>query len=100
MIVRMSEASVLPDRIAEFTAALAELVATFPERFEGLVSHEVLTDSDDPTRIVYVSRWTSEQALVAFAGPNWQHDPVTFPQEELYVSAPLALRHFTVDSTH
>lgn len=99
MIVRMSEASVLPARIAEFTAAITELVATFPERFEGLVSHEVLIDSDNPTRVIYVSRWTSEQALIDFAGPNWQHDPVTFPNEELYLSAPLTLRHFTVDSS-
>ncbi|TQJ30331.1 putative quinol monooxygenase [Microbacterium sp. SLBN-146] len=96
MIVRVSEARVLPDRGEEFLEALRALVAEFPARYEGLVSHEILIDAADSTRVQYVSRWVDESALVRFAGENWAVDPVTFPEEESYLTAPLTLRHFVV----
>ena len=96
-IIRMSEAHVLPGRRAEFLEVLRQLVATFPETYEGLLSHEVLVDRADQMRVVYRSVWADEAALVAFAGPGWATDPVTFPDEDSYLQEPLVLRHFVTD---
>lgn len=94
MIIRVSEAQVIPGRIEEFLEQLHTLVADFPTRYDGLLSHEVLIDASDPTIIQYVSRWTGQTALIAYAGENWAHDPVTFPNEDHYLAEPLTLRHF------
>lgn len=96
MIIRVSEAHVIPARVEEFLQQLHTLVADFPARYDGLLSHEVLIDASDPTSIQYLSRWTGETALIAYAGENWAREPVTFPNEERYLTAPLALRHFNV----
>lgn len=95
MIIRISEAQVMPDRVEAFIDQLRTLVASFPTRYEGLLSHEILVGIDDPTRIQYVSRWTDQTALIAYAGENWARDPVTFPNEDRFLAAPLTLRHFT-----
>ena len=94
MLTRVSEALVKPGREQEFVARVRELVAGFPETYEGLLGHEVLVDLDDPRRVRYVSRWRDEQALASYAGPGWRTDPVTFPDEDEYLLRPLALRHF------
>ncbi|MBZ4487146.1 antibiotic biosynthesis monooxygenase [Microbacterium sp. cx-55] len=96
MIIRVSEAHVAPDHIEEFLEQLHALVADFPTRYDGLVSHEILTDMGDPGRIQYVSRWTDQIALIAYAGEAWAHDPVTFPDEDRYLTTPLTLRHFAI----
>lgn len=98
MIVRVSEAHVLPARAHAFLRALHELVASFPSRYDGLVAHEVLIDDADSDRIQYVSRWSDEAALIAYAGEDWKTTPVTFPNESDYLSAPLTLRHFVVSA--
>lgn len=94
MIIRVSEAHVLPNHTEEFLEQLHTLVADFPTRYDGLLSHEILVDIADPSRIQYISRWADQTALIAYAGENWAHDPVTFPNEDRYLAAPLALRHF------
>ncbi|PWJ48320.1 Quinol monooxygenase YgiN [Quadrisphaera granulorum] len=97
MIIRVSEASVRPDRVEDFMIRLHELVAGFPEAHPGLLRHEVLVDLEDPTRVQYVSWWRDEGSLVRYAGPHWRHEPVTFPDEALLLQAPLTLRHFLAD---
>lgn len=78
----------------EFLALLRELVASFPRRYRGLVRHEVLVDEIDSRRVQYVSVWSDEAALVAYAGEEWRSSPVTFPDEERFLTGPLELRHF------
>lgn len=95
MIVRISEALVKSGAEEDFMCRLRELVAGFPHRYDGLIDHEVLVDREDARRVVYLSRWRDEQALVTYAGPGWASDPVTFPGEDLLLSEPLTLRHFT-----
>lgn len=94
MIVRVSEAHVHDGLADEFLALLRELVASFPERYDGLLRHEVLVDLADPHRVQYVSEWADEGALVAYAGEQWRSQPVTFPDEERFLRRSLALRHF------
>lgn len=95
MIVRVSEALVEPGAEEEFLRRLHKLVAGLPARYEGLIDHEVLVDREDGRRVLYISRWRDEQALAAYAGPGWASDPVTFPGEDVLLSRPLTLRHFT-----
>ncbi|WP_278100913.1 antibiotic biosynthesis monooxygenase [Microbacterium proteolyticum] len=94
MIVRVSEAHVRDGLADEFLALLRELVASFPEQYDGLLRHDVLVDLVDPSRVQYVSEWADEAALVAYAGSEWRTQPVTFPDEERFLRQPLALRHF------
>ncbi|MBA8816932.1 heme-degrading monooxygenase HmoA [Microbacterium halimionae] len=101
MIVRTSEALVRPESRAEFLTTLHALVEGFPAAYPGLIDHEVLVDHHDPDRILYVSRWASEEGLAHYAGVNWATEPVTFPDEDRYLQRPLTLRHFsaqTIDS--
>lgn len=79
----------------EFMMRLRELVASFPDRFDGLIHHEILIDQDDPRRVQYVSTWRDDAALMAYAGTGWRTDPVTFPEEDVLLAHPLTLRHFT-----
>lgn len=95
MIVRVSEALVNPGAEEDFLRRLQELVAGFPGRYEGLVGHEVLVDRADSRRVLYISRWRDERALAEYAGPGWASHPVTFPGEDVLLSQPLTLRHFT-----
>jgi quinol monooxygenase YgiN len=94
MIVRISEALVKPDRREEFMRVLADLVATFPDRYPGLVSHAILVDRDDDTRVAYQSVWLDEDSVAGFAGEHWASEPVTFPGEDELLQQPLHLRHF------
>ena len=96
MIVRVSEARVRPDLADEFLAVLTELVASFPGTYAGLLGHDVLVDRADRLRIQYVSRWADEASLVAYAGEGWATTPVTFPNEERFLTGPLTLAHFHV----
>ena len=98
MLTRVSEALAKPGREQEFVERVRDLVKTFPETFDGLISHEVLVDAEDPLKVQYVSRWRDEQALEDYAGANWRTDPVTFPDEDAYLQRPLTLRHFHVVS--
>jgi hypothetical protein len=95
VLTRVSEALTKPGREQEFVDRVRALVETFPQTYDGLLSHEVLVDADDPRKVQYVSRWRDEAALVNYAGPNWRTDPVTFPDEDAYLQQPLRLRHFT-----
>jgi quinol monooxygenase YgiN len=94
VIVRVSEALVRPGMVDEFLAVLIALVATFPAQYDGLLDHEVLVDRADRTRVRYVSRWAEEASLVAYAGEDWATTPVTFPDEDRYLTGPLELTHF------
>jgi len=96
MILRVSEAEVREGREAEFLMLLRALVADFPERYEGLVRHEVLVDQQDRRRVQYSSLWRDDAALEAYAGIHWRSNPVTFPGEEELLVGPLTLRHLDV----
>ncbi len=98
MIIRVSEAHVREGMHEEFLARLRDLVSTFPATHAGMVRHEVLVDDADPHRVQYVSAWADASALVGYAGAQWRTRPVTFPDEERFLTRPLELRHFvTVD---
>jgi hypothetical protein len=100
VIVRVSEAWTKPGSEREFLARLLDLVADFPTRHPGLLTHQVLVDLDDPRHVQYVTHWRDEDALIGYAGPRWREVPVTFPDEDLLLSAPLSLRHFTEPHRH
>ena len=97
MIVRTSEAHIAPGKREEFMATLVDLVATFPDRYPGLVSHLTMVDSSDPDHVVYQSVWVDQDAVAGFAGDDWRTDPVTFPGEADLLREPLHLRHFVTD---
>ena len=96
-IVRTCEVYIIDGKVEEFMSELYALVATFPGTYEGLEHHEVLIDRADPRRLIYRSRWRDEAALVGFAGPQWETEPVRFPGEEDLLVDGMHLRHFTVD---
>ena len=93
MIIRTSTARIRPGKEQAFRDLIVAMVADFPGQYRGLVGHEVLVGLDGST-LVYLSRWTDEDALVAFAGPGWRDTPVTFPDESDYLTEPLALAHY------
>jgi heme-degrading monooxygenase HmoA len=97
MIVRTSEAHIAPGKRDEFMATLVDLVATFPHRYPGFVSHLTLVDRTDPDHVVYQSVWQDEDSLAGFAGENWATEPVKFPGEDELLSEPLRLTHFDAD---
>lgn len=88
----MSWARIRPGRAEAFR----ELATDFPVRYDGLLGHEVLIGLDRDDELVYVSRWRDQDSLVLFAGPDWRDAPVSFPDEDDYLTAPLALSHFEV----
>ncbi|MFI7005260.1 antibiotic biosynthesis monooxygenase [Streptomyces sp. NPDC050145] len=92
-IVRVSEARVRPERFDAFHEFIVTAVRDFPGRHAGLISHEVLVAP--PHSLLYVSRWRSEEDLVAYAGEGWREQPVVLPGEDEYLLAPLQVRHFT-----
>ena len=94
MIVRTSEAHIAPGKRDEFMATLVDLVATFPDRYPGLVSHLIQVDRDDADRVVYQSVWQDVDDVRDFAGDDWATEPVTFPGEAELLREPLRLRHF------
>lgn len=94
MIVRSSEAHIAPGKRDEFMATLVDLVATFPDRYPGLISHLIQIDRTDPDRVIYQSVWADQDAVRNFAGDDWATEPVTFPGEDELLRAPLTLRHF------
>ncbi|MEV4682332.1 antibiotic biosynthesis monooxygenase family protein [Streptomyces kurssanovii] len=96
MIVRVSEAHVRPERFEAFRDMIVSAVREFPGRYPGLVDHEVLLAP--PDSLLYVSRWRSEEDLVAYAGEHWRDRPVVLPGEDEYLVAPLQVRHFTLAS--
>ncbi|WP_307813203.1 antibiotic biosynthesis monooxygenase [Streptomyces sp. N35] len=94
MIIRVSEARVRPERFEAFREWILSAVRDWPDRYPGLVDHEVLVAP--PDSLLYVSRWRGEQDLVAYAGEGWRDQPVVLPGEDEYLTAPLEVRHFTV----
>jgi heme-degrading monooxygenase HmoA len=100
MIVRISEAWIAEGRREEFMATLHDLVATFPDRYPGMVSHAILIDRDDPDRVIYQSTWLDEESVAGYAGDDWETEPVTFDGEAELLREPLRLRHFDHAETH
>ena len=94
MIVRISEARVRPGRFEAFRDMIVTAVREFPDRYPGLIDHEVLLAP--PETLMYVSRWRGEEDLVGYAGENWRDQPVILPGEQAYLVAPLQVRHFTL----
>ncbi|WP_328707651.1 antibiotic biosynthesis monooxygenase [Streptomyces mesophilus] len=94
MIIRVSEARVRPERFDAFRDWIVAMVRDWPDRYPGMIDHEVLLAP--PTSLLYVSRWRGEKDLVDYAGENWRDEPITLPGEEEYLTAPLEVRHFTV----
>ncbi|BAJ73694.1 biotin carboxyl carrier protein [Microbacterium testaceum StLB037] len=90
MIVRVSEAHLREGEEEEFLARLTELVTSFPETYPGMLRHEILVDDVDARHEQYVSAGAHE----GYAGKEWRTRPVTFPDEERFLSRPLELRHF------
>ena len=93
MIVRTSTARIRPGQEQAFRDVILATVADYPALHPKLIGHEVLVSLDGAT-LIYVSRWTDEDALVAFAGPGWRDSPVTFPGESDYLTQPLVLEHY------
>ncbi|MFF3203873.1 antibiotic biosynthesis monooxygenase [Streptomyces sp. NPDC002962] len=96
VIIRVSEARVRPGRFEAFRDMIVSAVREFPDRYPGLLDHEVLLAP--PDALLYVSRWRSEQDLVGYAGEHWRERPVVLPGEDEYLAVPLQVRHFTVAS--
>ncbi|MFF9017183.1 antibiotic biosynthesis monooxygenase [Streptomyces sp. NPDC014870] len=96
MIVRVSEARVRPERFDAFRDMIVSAVREFPDRYPGLVDHEVLLAP--PHSLLYVSRWRGEEDLVHYAGEKWREQPVVLPGEDEYLLEPLRVRHFEQDS--
>nr|WP_308800935.1 antibiotic biosynthesis monooxygenase [Streptomyces polyasparticus] len=94
MIIRVSEARVRPERFDDFRDLIVSTVRDWPDRYPGLLGHEVLVAP--PDTLQYVSRWRSEADLADYAGEQWRDQPVTLPGEEEFLLAPLHVRHFTV----
>lgn len=94
MIVRVSEAFLREGSERGFLARLTDLVSSFPATYPEMVWHEILVDAADPRRVQYASAWPDEAALVRYAGDRWRSSPVTFPDEERFLTRPLELRHF------
>lgn len=99
VIIRSSTAEVLPGREESVQTAILDLVRGFPAAYPGLLGFDVLI-RDAGRVLIFLSHWRDEDAVAAFAGPRWDTDPVTFEDEEQYLSRPLQLEHYHVLDTY
>jgi heme oxygenase (mycobilin-producing) len=72
----------------------AELAAILKDTraFDGCLGVDVLIDSEDPTHLVAVERWASEEADAAYRA--WRATPEGQTNLAGFVAAPPTLTHF------
>jgi len=96
VIVRMSEARVLPGLLDQFVEFIVERAWPAMEAADGFVGGELYrADSASEPRLVLLTRWRDEAALAGFAGPDWRSTPVVLPDEQRFLARPLHVSHFT-----
>ena len=93
-ILRQSEVIVRKDCYEGFMDALQGMVKDSPLRYDALEAHCIAVDRGSRLRVLYVTQWRDEAALKQYAGPRWETEPVTFPEEEHLLESPMRLRHF------
>lgn len=96
MIRRESRAVVREGQLEAFLDALSTEVGDYRNRYDGLLSDEIVVENGPPAQVTYRTVWRDEAAVAAFAGPDWRTSPVTFPNEDHYLSEALRLDHVTL----
>lgn len=95
MIVRMWEARVRPERLAEVRDWIASTVWPAMVARDGFLGAELLRSCPhDADRLLLMSRWRDEAAVAAFAGPHWWDTPRVAAGEEAFVLRPPQVWHF------
>ena len=94
MLVRMSEARVVPGRLEEFAELTRRVAFPLMRAAPGFLGGE-LYRAEDPPLLVMITRWRDEDALAAFDGPDWRDQPVILADEEQFLVRPSHVWHFT-----
>jgi quinol monooxygenase YgiN len=85
MFIRVFRVSVHSNLLDEFQAKFADISVRHVRAAAGLVSVSIGKPTRwHPDEFVMVSRWKSEEALIAFAGQEW-NKPVIPPGMDKYV---------------
>lgn len=72
MIIRIFKAIISIELHDEFEAKFIEISVPVVKNYHGLISLEIGRPTKwNPEEFVMVSRWESENDLIAFAGENW-----------------------------
>jgi quinol monooxygenase YgiN len=96
VIVRVWEARVAPENVAEFSALVASTILPKVMAADGCLGGEVLrplVGTDEP-RIIGITRWRDEESLSALLGPLWRIRPMWEEQEMQYVTHPPRVWHY------
>lgn len=72
MIIRIFRATIPVELHKEFEMKFREISVPVVKNHEGLISLEIGRPSKwNPEEFIMISRWNSENDLIAFAGENW-----------------------------
>ncbi|MFJ4667879.1 antibiotic biosynthesis monooxygenase family protein [Kitasatospora purpeofusca] len=96
MIIRIWAGQVMAGHIEEFCEVLTSEVLPQLGRTEGCLGGELLRSvTEGGHRVLVVSRWRDEAALLGYAGPMWRIRPVWSEGELRYLAHPPEVTHFT-----
>jgi len=91
----MWECRVVPALLDEFIAFIRDTVWADMELADGFVAGELYRSLDADARLVFISHWRDEEALEAFAGPDWRTAPMVDDLQRDYLAGPSHVWHFT-----
>ncbi|MFJ1702924.1 antibiotic biosynthesis monooxygenase family protein [Kitasatospora sp. NPDC088346] len=95
MIVRIWEAHVAPEHADEFCATLTAEALPQIVRTEGCLGGELLNAvGEEDHRILMITRWRDEAALLAHAGPMWRIRPVWAEGQLNFLEHPPKVAHY------
>jgi heme-degrading monooxygenase HmoA len=92
-IVRVFHAITKPGKEEEFQSFFLDDAVPILRGHEGLVSVQVgLPTAETPRQFLMITTWSSMEALVGFAGPNWQS--AVIDDREAHLLAETRVHHY------
>jgi heme-degrading monooxygenase HmoA len=93
MIVRIFRVEIDPSAREAFETGFQSISVNAVRRCRGLISCEIGTPTKwSPDRYVMITRWENTDALIAFAGSNWNIPVIPVGMEGFAISC--SVEHF------
>ena len=97
MILRIFTAIIPKALHTEFEVKFKEISVPVVKNYKGLVSLEIAGPSKwNPEEFVMVSRWENENALIAFAGEQWNQAHIPQGMEK-YITSCSVSHYLNID---
>lgn len=86
MIIRIFKVRIRPEQRSDFERDFKEISLSFVKVQPGLISMQIGTPTKwQPEDYLLITTWENEQALVKFAGENWQDAVIPGGMEQYIV---------------